>query len=90
LAKQFELAKIDEAKESTLIQLLDKAIPAEHKSKPNRALITLAGAFGGGMLGIILAFMCEAYQRSRKNSESNNRWQELSMALKGAPKKYIP
>jgi uncharacterized protein involved in exopolysaccharide biosynthesis len=89
LAKQFELAKIDEAKESTLIQLLDKAIPAEHKSKPNRALITLAGAFGGGFLGIIMAFICEAYQRSRENSESNNRWQELSMALKNTPKKNI-
>ena len=87
LAKQFELAKIDEAKDSSLIQLLDKAIPAEHKSKPKRALIVLAGVFGGGMLGIILAFMHAAYRGSRKNPESNYRWQQLSMAWKGVPRK---
>lgn len=86
LAKQFELAKIDEAKESTLIQLLDKAIPAEYKSKPKRILIAFVGLFGGGMLGIALAFMMEAYQQSRQNPENSNRWQELSMALKSNKK----
>lgn len=86
LAKQFELAKIDEAKESTLIQLLDKAIPAENKSKPKRALILVIGLLGGGILGIILAFLREAYQRSRQNPEDRKHWQELLLALKNTPK----
>lgn len=87
LAKQFELAKIDEAKDSTVIQLLDKAVPAERKSKPKRALITLVGAFAGGMLGIILAFMHAAYRGSRQDPECGKRWQQLSVAWKSTPRK---
>jgi tyrosine-protein kinase Etk/Wzc len=82
LAKQFELAKIDEAKDSSLIQVLDKAIPAEHKSKPKRALITLAGIMFGSVLGILLAFIHSAYSGSRQNPEGRKRWQRLSSALK--------
>jgi tyrosine-protein kinase Etk/Wzc len=77
LAKQFELAKIDEAKESSLIQLLDKAVPAERKSKPKRAFIVLIGLLVGGIGGIILAFVNDAYHYSRQNPENAKRWQQL-------------
>jgi tyrosine-protein kinase Etk/Wzc len=87
LAKQFELAKIDEAKDSSTIQMLDKAIPAERKSEPKRALIVLTGVIGGAVLGVILSFMHAAYSGSRRNSESNHRWQQLSMAWNGRPRK---
>jgi tyrosine-protein kinase Etk/Wzc len=83
LAKQYELAKIDEAKDSSMIQLLDKAVPAERKSKPKRAVITLVGLLSGGMLGVLLAFVFELYRRSRQNTESSSRWQELSAAWRG-------
>ncbi len=86
LAKQFELAKIDEAKDSSTIQLLDKAVPAERKSKPKRALITLAGAFGGALLAVFLAFMIDAYGVSRQNPENSERWKELVAALTGPRK----
>jgi tyrosine-protein kinase Etk/Wzc len=82
LAKQFELAKIDEAKNASSVQVLDKAIPAENKFKPKRALITLSGAFAGLVLGIALAFVRSAYNASRKNPQNSQRWQRLSMALK--------
>lgn len=82
LAKQFELAKIDEAKDSSLIQLLDKALPAERKSKPNRVFMTLIGILAGGVLGILLAFVRAAYRASRRNPASSHRWQQISMAWK--------
>jgi tyrosine-protein kinase Etk/Wzc len=82
LAKQFELAKIDEAKDSSMIQVVDKAVPAERKSKPKRALMLLAGLFGGGMLGVLLAFIRAAYSGSCQNPESKKRWQQLSIAWK--------
>ncbi|WP_423594965.1 GumC family protein [Roseateles sp. MS654] len=41
-AKQFELAKMDEARDGTLIQVLDPATPPERKSKPRRAAIAVA------------------------------------------------
>jgi tyrosine-protein kinase Etk/Wzc len=86
LAKQFELAKIDEAKNSSLIQVLDKAIPAEHKVKPKRILIMLTGVFVGLVLGMLLAFTRYAYNGSRQNPESRLRWERLSSALRGNEK----
>ena len=41
-ARQFELAKVDEAKDAAQIQILDKAIEPDKKSKPKRGLIVLA------------------------------------------------
>lgn len=87
LAKQYELAKIDEAKDSSMIQLLDKAVPAERKSKPKRAIITLLGLVGGSIFGILLAFVVEAYRRSRQDPQSSSRWQALSEAWKAKNKK---
>src|SRR5882762_9841898 len=41
LAKQYELAKIDEAKDATVIQVLDRAIEPDRKARPGRSLIVL-------------------------------------------------
>lgn len=83
LSKQFELAKIDEAKNSSTVQVLDKALPAEQKYKPKRSLIVLGGLFAGFVLGLMLAFMRGAYLRSKANPQSHARWQRLSLALRG-------
>lgn len=87
LAKQFELAKMDEAKESSAVQLLDKALPAERKSKPRRVFITLVSAFAGGALAVLYAFMRAAYNASRRDPQSSKRWQQISMAWKRSPPK---
>src|SRR6266853_1850375 len=42
LAKQYELAKIDEAKEGAVIQAMDRAVVPDKRSKPRRLLIVLA------------------------------------------------
>jgi uncharacterized protein involved in exopolysaccharide biosynthesis len=44
LAKQYELARLDEAREGALIQVIDAAEVPEKKSKPKRASITIAVA----------------------------------------------
>ena len=53
LAKQYELAKIDEAKDSSLIQVLDSAVPPELKSKPSRGLILATGLLLGFLFGAV-------------------------------------
>ena len=50
LAKQYEVARIDEAKESPIIQVVDAAVPPEKRSWPPRALLTIAGAIACGLL----------------------------------------
>jgi uncharacterized protein involved in exopolysaccharide biosynthesis len=60
LAKQLELARIDEAKDSAVVQVLDKAIPQEAKVKPNRGLIVLIATLGAAALAVLLAFIKES------------------------------
>lgn len=55
-AKQFELAKLDEARESMLIQVLDPATPPERRSKPKRTMIAAVVTAMTGL--ILLAFFC--------------------------------
>jgi len=86
LSKQFELAKIDEAKNASLIQVLDKAIPAEQKYKPKRSVIVLIAVVIGLVLGILFAFVKYAFQGSQRNPESRHRWERLSQALGKKPK----
>jgi uncharacterized protein involved in exopolysaccharide biosynthesis len=57
LIKQFELARVDEAKEGPLIQVVDLATPPERRSKPKRTLIVLVSALAGFFLGVLLAFL---------------------------------
>jgi uncharacterized protein involved in exopolysaccharide biosynthesis len=41
LVKQYELAKLDEARDAVVIQVIDRAVPPERKSRPKRTLIVL-------------------------------------------------
>jgi tyrosine-protein kinase Etk/Wzc len=82
LSKQFELAKIDEAKNSSSVQVLDKALPADNKFKPKRSVIVLAGVAFGTVFGILLAFCHAGLRRSRDNVAARQRWQRLSSALR--------
>jgi uncharacterized protein involved in exopolysaccharide biosynthesis len=53
LTKQFELAKINEARDSSSIQVLDEAVAPLRKSKPKRALIVI--------LATVTAFFCSVF-----------------------------
>ena len=75
LAQQFELAKIEEAKDSALIQVLDTAIPPERKSKPKRALIVILAVLAAGFVAVLIAFMKEAALRAAEDPESAERMQ---------------
>jgi uncharacterized protein involved in exopolysaccharide biosynthesis len=77
LAKQYELAKIDEAKDATVIQVMDKAIEPDRKSKPKRAFIVILATLVVGFLAVIWAFIKEAGERTRKNPEQASRLEAL-------------
>jgi capsular polysaccharide biosynthesis protein len=57
LEKQFEGAKQQEAKTPSIVQVLDPAIPALHKSWPPRTLYTLVGGVIGFIAGIFLVIL---------------------------------
>jgi uncharacterized protein involved in exopolysaccharide biosynthesis len=68
LAKQYELAKIDEAKDATVIQVLDIAIEPDRKSKPRRSLIVLLFGLSALLVSIIAAFFREAATRAKADT----------------------
>lgn len=83
LAKQYEMAKLDEAKDSALIQVLDKAIEPDRKSKPKRAQIVILATLAAGFIAILWAFMKEAGEKARQNPEQVERLNLLRRYLRG-------
>jgi tyrosine-protein kinase Etk/Wzc len=53
MIRQFEIAKLDEAKEGPALQQVDVAVPPDHKSKPSRALIVVVGMLLAFLLGSV-------------------------------------
>lgn len=71
LARQFEAAKIDEAQEAPVIQVVDRAVPPERRSAPWRAMYLVLGVILGALLGVVLALFLHAAEdpvRARKLS----------------------
>jgi len=81
LARQFELAKLDEAKEGALIQVVDPAIPPDKKSFPKRTLIVIAATFVGLFVGIICALWQAALQRMNEDPEVSSKLTLLRRAF---------
>lgn len=81
LAKQYEIAKIDEAKDASLIQVMDKAIPPDRKSKPKRALIVLLSVMASFFIAILWAFISEGLSKARQDPEQAGKLEELATAL---------
>jgi tyrosine-protein kinase Etk/Wzc len=67
LARQFELAKLDEAKEGALIQVVDPAVPPDKKSFPHRIPLVVIGSLVGFLAGIACALWQAALQRMRED-----------------------
>ena len=70
LARQFEVAKLDEAKEGSMIQVVDPAIPPDKPSFPRKTVIVL-GATGVGFIVALFAALLQAgYERLKSNPET--------------------
>ena len=69
MTKQYELARVDEAKDSSLVQVLDPATPPELRSFPHRSIIVIAGAFVALFTACLLAFIFEAMSSAKKDSK---------------------
>src|SRR5437879_3161939 len=73
LAKQYELAKIDEAKDAVVIQVVDVAIPPDRKSKPLRALIVVLVGLTVGFVMILWVLIKEWTERAPPQERVNLR-----------------
>ena len=81
LTKQFELAKINEARDSSSIQVLDEAVVPLHKSKPKRSLIVILSTITAFFCSIFLVFIREYL--SKLSPADNDMVAEMKGNLKG-------
>jgi uncharacterized protein involved in exopolysaccharide biosynthesis len=80
-AKQYEMARADEAKEGTLIQVVDRAVPAERRAYPKRSMTVLLSAVVGLFLAILIAFVRNAIAAGGNDPRQAARMAELKRAL---------
>ncbi len=81
LARQFELAKLDEAREGALIQVVDPAVPPEKRSFPKRSLIVIGATAVGLLVGMFTAFVLAGFERLENNSETASKLDSLRRKL---------
>jgi len=80
-AKQFELAKVDEAREGTVIQVLDAAQAPDRKSHPKKAMIAIIATVASGFALVIfvcvrlyLAITVQDSESAKKMAQLKNSW----------------
>jgi tyrosine-protein kinase Etk/Wzc len=81
LARQFELAKLDEAKQGSLIQVVDPAIVPDRRSFPKRAIIVIFATVIGMFFGLLTALVQGAYQHLGDRPGTKSKMQLLGKSL---------
>ncbi len=81
LARQFEAAKLDEAREGALVQVLDPAVPPESKSSPRTNLWVAIAAALGFFLSCTGVLTRAAVRLLRRDPETDSKLAAIGAAL---------
>jgi uncharacterized protein involved in exopolysaccharide biosynthesis len=82
LAKEFEIAKLDEAREGSIIQVVDPAVIPDKKSFPPRTLIVIGTTILGFFVAAFWVFVREKSSRAFEMPENRERLQAIKRGLK--------
>jgi len=82
LAKQFEIAKIDEARDASIVQVLDRAVEPERKSRPHRARIVIVTAILAFLATLLWALLRDAHERTKNDPEQSRKMNTLRDLLR--------
>lgn len=69
LARQYELAKLDEAREGALIQVIDPAVIPDRRSFPQRTLIVIVATFVGLILATVSVVLLTCLEQIKRDEE---------------------
>jgi tyrosine-protein kinase Etk/Wzc len=85
LAKQFEIAKLDEAREGSIVQVVDAAVPPDKKSSPYRLLIVGSVGFFSFFLAAFWIVLQERWARVSELPANHQRLEAIRQRWKGTP-----
>lgn len=81
MLRQYEVAKLDEAKEGPALQQVDVAQPPDRKSKPSRALIVLGAALAALLLSSFFVILRRYRALVREQDpEAAQAWERMAAA----------
>jgi uncharacterized protein involved in exopolysaccharide biosynthesis len=83
-AKQYELARVDEAREGAVIQVLDAAQPPERKAKPKKALIAIVATLATGFALLLYIFIRQALRNAGGNTQTAQKMATLKASWRKA------
>jgi tyrosine-protein kinase Etk/Wzc len=81
LMKQYDAARLDEAKEAAIIQVVEPAIEPDRKSSPKRALIVFLFASGSFLAGSILSLVLWRKEIAQSDPEVARQFRDLRNAV---------
>ena len=81
LARQYEMAKVDEARQGATVQIVDRAIVPDRRSSPQRTLIVLGTAILGLFLGVVWAFAAEGLTRFANDQTQHSQMEKLKQMV---------
>ncbi|HPP37970.1 MAG TPA: GNVR domain-containing protein [Thermosynergistes sp.] len=82
LLKQYEAARLTEAQEAMVVQVVDPAVPPELKYKPKRKLMVAIAGVLGLFLSIFLAFFLEFLHNASNDPERAAKMAQLKTHLR--------
>jgi len=83
MARQYEIAKVDESREGALIQVVDTAKVPERKIRPRRIVFLAGGAVAATALYLLLIHARLRLQQALRDPARSRRWLRLRAALAG-------
>lgn len=81
LLKQYEAAKLDEANDSAVIQIIDQAVTPEKKVKPKRVVMVAVSGLTSILLSIVLALLLDYREKLAANPANRERIAQLEEHL---------
>jgi capsule polysaccharide export protein KpsE/RkpR len=81
VAQQYQTARLDEAREALVVQVIQKATPPDKKTKPRAALVTALSVVLGAGFFTIAALFIEVLTRASGAPGNAERFQELKRNL---------
>lgn len=82
LAKQYEIARLEEAKDHAVVQVLDPAVTPERRARPKRALVVVLASLFAIFACISFIFVAEIKRRAKNSSQLAGKWAELRSHLR--------
>jgi len=82
LAKQYEIAKIDEARDASVVQVLDPAVEPEKKSGPHRSRIVIVTALLALLAALSWAYLHDLHERLKESPEHSRKVGALRSLLR--------